>query len=71
MDAILSKAPEQMPDEAISTWKRLGVLTDSKIRNMSTKYGALPVKVDGTVMVKRWEDNGKIYESWVKKDSDN
>ena len=67
MNDILKAEPEKQTQQAISTWKKLGVLTDAKIRQLSTEHGASSVPIDGTVEVKRWEANGKIYQSWVKK----
>ena len=69
MNAILATEPEKCKDATIATWKKLGKLTDAKIRQLSTKYGASTVKIDDTVIVSKWVVNEKIYQSWVKKDS--
>ncbi len=61
MNAILATEPEKCKDATIATWKKLGKLTDLMIRQSSTKYGASPVKIDDSVLVSKWEVNGKIY----------
>ena len=48
-------------------WKKLGALTDAKIRQLSTLHGAKPIPIDGTAEFKRWEEHGKIFSGWVKK----
>ena len=61
MNYILATEPESCKDATIATWKKLGKLTDAKIRQLSTKYGASPVKIDDTVLVRKWEEYGKIF----------
>ena len=68
MNAVLSKEPAYvMKDRGIATWKKLGHLTDAKIRQLSTKYHAKAVPIDDSVEFKKWEADGKIYQGWVKK----
>lgn len=71
MDAFLAKPPEEASNASIASWKRLGVLTDEKMRDLSTKHGADEIEIDDTVEVKRWEEYGKIFYGFVKKGSNN
>ena len=50
-----------------ATWKKLGHLTDAKIRKLSTLHGAEPIPIDDTVEFKTIESFGSKSTGWFKK----
>ena len=52
MNAVLAETPALSKDKTVAMWKKLGHLTDTKIRELSTLHGAKAVQIDDTVEFK-------------------